>query len=66
MIFLLTDFLREKLKLKNIHDTLIILFYVSPRSPHLQRLSFSIKKHTHKERRTAAVDPWHLKVEIAD
>ena len=65
MIFLLTDS-PQKLKLENIHDTLIILFYVSPRSPHLQILSFSIKKQTHTKRRTAAVDSWHLKVEIAD
>ena len=39
MIFVLTDS-PQKLKLENIHDTLIILFYVSPRSPQLQRLFF--------------------------
>ena len=35
MLFLLTDS-PQKLKLKNVHDTLIILFNVSQRSPELQ------------------------------
>ena len=34
------DRLAQKRKLKNIHDTLIILFYVSPKCPQLQRLFF--------------------------
>ena len=63
MLFLLTDS-PQKLKLENIHDTLIILFYVSPRSPQLQRLFFFYLKH--KKASTAAVDPQHLKVEVAD
>ena len=33
----------QKLKLEKIQDTLIILFYVSPSSPQLQRLFFFIK-----------------------
>ena len=37
MLFILADF-PQKLKLENIHGTLIVLFYVSPRSPQLQRL----------------------------
>ena len=44
MLFLLTDS-PQKLKLENIYDTLIILFYVSPRSPQLKEFSFSIKTH---------------------
>ena len=39
MLFLLTDSL-QKLKLENIHDALIILFFVSPTSPELQRFFF--------------------------
>ena len=39
MLFLLIDS-PQKLKLENIHDALIILFYVSPRSPHLKRRFF--------------------------
>ena len=39
MLFLLTDS-PQKLKSENIHDTLIIILYVSPRSPQLQRHSF--------------------------
>ena len=61
---LLTDS-PQKLKLENIHDTLIILFYVSPRSPQLQRLFFFYQKHK-KKTSTAAVGPRHLKVEVAD
>ena len=38
---LLTD--PQKLKLEKIQDTLIILFYVSPSSPQLQRLYFFLK-----------------------
>ena len=34
------DRLPQKLKLKTIYETLMILFYVSLRSPQLQRLSF--------------------------
>ena len=44
MLFLLVDS-PQKLQLKNIHDTLIILFYVRPRSPQLQRLLFFYWKH---------------------
>ena len=47
MLFLLKDS-PQKLKLKNIHDTLIILFYVSPGSPQLKGFTFSIK-NTHKK-----------------
>ena len=61
MLFLLTDF-PQKLKLEKIHDTLIILSYVSSRSPQLQKLSFSIKN----TQKTAAVDSQHLKVEVTD
>ena len=63
MLFLLADS-PQKLKLKNIHDRLIILFYVSPRSPQLQRLHFLLK--TQKKPSTAALDPRRLKVEVAD
>ena len=45
MLFLLTDS-PQKLKLEKIHDTLIILFDVSPSSPRLQRIGFFIKKRT--------------------
>ena len=62
MLFLLTEF-THKLKLEKIHGTLIILFYVSSRSPQLQRFSFSIKK---TQKRTAAMDLQHLKVEVTD
>ena len=34
----------QKLKLEKIHGTLIILFYVSPSSPQLQRLFFFLLK----------------------
>ena len=44
MLLLLTDSL-QKLKLKTIHDTLIILFYVSLGSPQLQDFSFLNYKH---------------------
>ena len=64
MLILLTDS-PQKLKLEKIHDTLIILFYVSPRSPQQQRLLFFYLKHK-KQVSTAAVDPQHLKVEVAD
>ena len=40
MLFMLTDS-PQKLNLENIHDTLIILFYVS--------LFFSYEKHTKKQ-----------------
>ena len=63
MLFLLTDS-PQKLKLKNIHDTLIILFYVSTRSPQLLRLFFFLLKT--QKTSTAAVGPWYLKVEVAD
>ena len=39
MLFLLTGS-PQKLKLEKIHDTLIIIFYVSPRSPQLQKRFF--------------------------
>ena len=35
----------SKTKTEKIHDTLIILFYVRPRSPQLQRLFFFYWKH---------------------
>ena len=64
MLFLLRDS-PQKLKLKNIPDTLIILFYVRPRSPKLQRLFYLYYKH--KKASTAAVPPpRHLKGEVAD
>ena len=53
MLFLLKDS-PQKLKLKNIHDTLIILFYVSPGSPQLKGFTFSIK-NTHTKKSAAAV-----------
>ena len=43
MLFLLTDS-SQKLKLEKIHGTLIILFYVIPSSPQLQRLFFFLLK----------------------
>ena len=48
MLFLLTDF-PQKLILEKIHDTLIILFYVSPNSHQLQRLFIFLLKHTRKQ-----------------
>ena len=42
MLFLLTDF-SQKLKLEEANGTLIILFYVSPSSPQLQRIWLFIK-----------------------
>ena len=56
MLFLLTD-CPQKLKSENAHDTLIILLYVSPRSPQLQRHFFFYYNTTHKKASTAAVDP---------
>ena len=43
MLFLFTDF-SQKLTLEKINGTLIILFYVSPSSPLLQKICFFIKK----------------------
>ena len=43
-LFLLTDS-TQKLKLEKIHGTLIILFYVSPGSPQLQRICFFLLKY---------------------
>ena len=63
LLFLLTDS-PQKLKLENIHDTLIILFYVILRSPQLQRLFFLLIMQ--KMKSAAAVDPEYLKVKIAD
>ena len=54
----------QNLKLENIPDTLITLFYISPKSPQLQRIFFFYYKH--KKTSTAELDPWHLKVEVAD
>ena len=54
MLFLLTD-PPQKLKSENIHDALIILFYVSPRSRQPQRLLFLLKQK--KKTSTAAVEP---------
>ena len=62
MLFSLTDS-PPKLKLKVIHDTLIILFYVRPKSTQLQRLLFLLKT---KETSAAAFSPQHLTVEVAD
>ena len=47
MLFLLTDS-PQKLKSESIHGTLIILLYVSPTSPQLQR-HFPLK-HTQKRK----------------
>ena len=50
------DRVPSKLKSENIHDALIILLNVSPRSPQLQR--HFLLKHTQKKKTgTAAVDP---------
>ena len=43
MLFLLTGS-PQKLKLEKIHDTLIIPFYVSPKSSQLQKLFFFLSK----------------------
>ena len=43
MLFLLTDS-PQKLKLEKIHGTLIILFYLNPSFPQLQRLFFFLSK----------------------
>ena len=64
MLFLLTDS-PQKLKLKNIPDTLIILFYVRLRSPKLQRLFYLYYKHK-KASTAAGPPPRHLKGEVAD
>ena len=47
----------QKLKLENIHDTLLILFYVSQSSPQLQRLLFFLLK-TQKNNHFSANDWW--------
>ena len=47
----------QKLKLEKIHDTLLILFYVSQSSPQLQRLLFFLLK-THKNNHFSANDWW--------
>ena len=47
----------EKLQLEKIHDTLIILLYVSPRSPELQRLLLKTKKQVQLQ---------HLTFQVAD
>ena len=46
MVSLLTDS-SHKLKLENIHGTLIILFFVSLSSPQLQRLFYQKRKKIH-------------------
>ena len=56
MLILLTDS-PQKLKLKNIHDTLIILFYESPRSPQLKGFSFSIKNKKKKNKHSCSGPP---------
>ena len=48
----------EKLQLEKIHDTLIILFYVSPRPPELQRLLLKTQKKQ--------VQLQHLTFQVAD
>ena len=55
MLFLLADS-PQKVKLEKFHGTLIILFYVNPRSPQLQRLFFFIKKQ--KNNHSSASDWW--------
>ena len=66
MLFLLTES-PQKLKSENIHDTLIILLYVSPRFPQLQK-RFLLKHTQKKKTSTAAVDPsiskWKLQTKI--
>ena len=64
------DKLPSKTKIGNIHDTLIILLYVTPRPPQLQR-HFFLLKHTHTHTQThknkySCSGPQHLKVEVAD
>ena len=56
MLFLLTDS-PQKLKLEKIHGTSIILFYVSPSSPQLQRLFFFVIKNT-ENNHSSASDWW--------
>ena len=48
----------EKLQLEKIHDTLIILFYVSPRPPELQRILLKTQKKQ--------VQLQHLTFQVAD
>ena len=56
MLFLLADY-HQKLKLEKFHGTLILLFYVSPSSPQLQRLFlFLLKKQ--KTNHSSASDWW--------
>ena len=49
--------LPQKLKLEKVHDTLIIIFYVSPSSNQLQRL-FSFLLKTQKNKHSSASDWW--------
>ena len=56
MLFLLADS-PQKLKLEMVHDTLIIIFYVSPSSNQLQRL-FSFLLKTQKNNHSSASDWW--------
>ena len=57
MQFLLTDS-TKKVKLEKFHGTLVILFYVSPSSPQLQRIFFFIKKKQTKNNHSSASDLW--------
>ena len=54
MLFLLTDS-PQKPKLEKTNGTLIMLFYVSPNSPQLQRHFFNLK---HTEKHSSARDCW--------
>ena len=63
MIGLLTDS-SQKLKSENIHNTLIILLYVSPRSPQLQR--HFLLKQTQKRKQAQMQQTPALKVEVED
>ena len=47
MLFLLTDS-PQKLNLKKVNGTLLIIFYVGPSSPQPQRIPFLLKTHTKK------------------
>ena len=58
MQFLLTDS-TKKVKLEKFHGTLVILFYVSPSSPQLQRIFFFITKNKQtKNNHSSASDLW--------
>ena len=62
MLFPLTDS-PQKLKSENIHDTLIIPFYVSPNSSATNTFLFLLK---HKKNKCRYSGPRHLKLEVAN